>query len=186
MFIDLSKAFDTLNHSILLRKLEHYGIRGIPLNWFKSYLSNRRQCVSLAGVKSSLKPITHGVPQGSILGPLLFILYINDIVNCSDYLIFILFADDTNLFYSCQNILQLIEIANRELAKLSQWFRANKLSLNVKKTNYILFGNKHLPPIEALNVSIDGNSLQRVISTKFLGVFIDEKLNWKIHIDHLQ
>ena len=185
VFIDLSKAFDTLDHTILLRKLEYYGIRGIAFEWFKSYLSNRKQCVILDGVKSSLKPVTHGVPQGSILGPLLFILYVNDIVNCSDYLIFILFADDTNLFYSCKDLLQLLEITNRELAKLVEWFRANKLSLNVKKTNYILFGNKRLPAIGSINVSIDGNVLQRVASTKFLGVFIDEKLSWKTHIDQI-
>ena len=85
---------------------------------------------------SSLKPITHGVPQGSILGPLLFILYINDIVNCSDLLRFILFADDTNLFYSCDDIWKLKEIVNAELAKVLNWFRANKLSLNVKKNKF--------------------------------------------------
>jgi len=95
----------------LLKKLDHYGIRGIALDWFKSYLSNRKQCVILNGVTSSLKPITHGVPQGSILGPLLFILYINDIVNCSDRLLFILFADDTNLICSCEDIWELKRIA---------------------------------------------------------------------------
>ena len=106
----MSKAFDTLNHDILLNKLELYGVRGVALDWFKSYLANRSQCVSSGGVMSSLKPITHGVPQGSFLGPLLFILYINDIVNCSKYLIFILFADDTNIFFSSTDIQQLYDI----------------------------------------------------------------------------
>jgi retron-type reverse transcriptase len=99
VFIDLSKAFDTLNHDILLNKLEFYGVRGITLELFKSYLNNRRQFVFYNGASSCLKQIVCGVPQGSILGPLLFILYINDIVNCSNILAFILFADDTNLFY---------------------------------------------------------------------------------------
>jgi len=185
VFIDLSKAFDTLNHDILLKKLELYGVRGVALDWFKSYLANRSQCVSSGGVMSSLKPITHGVPQGSILGPLLFILYINDIVNCSKYLIFILFADDTNLFFSSTDIRQLCDVLNNELANLLEWFRANKLSLNVKKTNYILFGNRCFPTDGSFNLSIDGNSLQRVENTKFLGVYVDEKLNWKKHFDHI-
>ena len=186
IFIDLSKAFDTLNHSILLKKLEHYGIRGIALKWFNSYLSNRKQCVTLNGVTSSLKLITHGVPQGSILGPLLFILYINDIVNCSDLLLFILFADDTNLFCSSDDIWKLMHIVNSELANISNWFRANKLSLNTKKTNFILFGSKQIPNTgDKFSVSIDGYVLQQVEFTKFLGIFIDEKLNWKKHIEHI-
>ena len=118
VFIDLSKAFDTLNHNILLLKLEHYGVRGIALKWFKNYLSCRRQYVYLNGSSSALQSITCGVPQGSILGPLLFILYINDITSCSDILRFILFADDTNVFYSCKDIVQLFEIVNVEIAKL--------------------------------------------------------------------
>ena len=130
----------------------------------------------LNGVTSSLKTITHGVPQGSILGPLLFILYINDIVNCSDLLRFILFADDTNLFYSCDDIWKLKEIVNAELAKVLNWFKANKLSLNVKKTNFILFGSKKIPDtVDKFSVSIDGLLLEQVEHTKFLGIYIDGK-----------
>ena len=134
---------------------------------------------------SDYKSVTYGVPQGSILGPLLFILYINDIINCSEHLIFILFADDTNLFFSCKKITHLLNIVNADLDKLAVWFRANKLSLNIKKTNYIMFGNKPVSAAEPLNVSIDGQLLERVEFTKFLGIFIDEKLNWKKHIDHI-
>ena len=182
IFIDLSKAFDTLNHSTLLSKLEHYGIRGISLLWFKDYLTNRKQCVSFNGAVSRMKPITCGVPQGSILGPLLFILYVNDIVNCSNLLYFILFADDTNIFFSHKCYKDLMLIVNTELVKLSEWFRANRLSLNIAKTNYILFGTRRKCLTDAnFSISINGNIIERVTSTKFLGVYIDEDLNWKHH-----
>ena len=186
IFIDLSKAFDTLNHKILLKKLENYGIRGIALKWFHNYLQDRKQYVFLNGISSTLKSIVCGVPQGSILGPLLFIIYINDIVNCSKLLKFILFADDTNLFYSNSDLAQLQKIVNSELTKLSDWFCANKLSLNVVKTNYMLFGYKPIPKTLAqFKLFIDGNNLERVSSTKFLGVFVDEKLKWDVHVNYV-
>ena len=186
IFIDLAKAFDVLDHNILLSKLEHYGIRGICLEWFKSYLSNRKQCVVIKDNSSTLKDISHGVPQGSILGPLLFILYVNDIVHCSSTLAFILFADDTNLFYSNPDINVLFQIVNLELSKLDQWFKANKLSLNVKKSSYMLFGSKHVPNVwNNLFLTIDGNELTKVESIKFLGIYIDAKLTWKKHIGYI-
>ena len=139
LFIDLSKAFDTLDHAILIAKLEFYGVRGNALKWFRSYLSNRQQYVDYNGVQSSLLHILTGVPQRSILGPLLFLTYINDIINASKFLHLILFADDTNIFlrHSDLNILQ--SMSNVELDKLSEWFKSNRLSLNIKKTNCILF-----------------------------------------------
>ena len=142
VFIDLSKAFDTINHDILCRKLELYGVRGTPLSWFRDYLSNRSQYVTLNNVSSDLQNITCGVPQGSILGPLLFLIYVNDIVKCSQILQFILFADDTNLFYSSNCIDELLCTVNYELNNLCNWFKANKLSLNIDKTKFILFGRK--------------------------------------------
>ena len=140
MFIDLSKAFDTVSHDILLAKLEFYGVRGVALEWFKSYLSCRSQFVQYNGYSSSSKYIKCGVPQGSILGALLFLLYINDLCDVSKALDFILFADDTNIFYSHKDQNYLMEIVNTELKKLSSWFQANKLSINIK--NQILFYSK--------------------------------------------
>jgi len=186
IFIDLSKAFDTLNHSILLHKLEYYGIRGLPLKWLESYLLNRQQCVCINNTTSSLKYVTCGVPQGSILGPLMFLIYINDIVKCSPTLDKILFADDTNLFHSDKNIQNLFNTVNSELSSLSNWFKANKMSLNIKKTKYILFTNKKVDLIGLnLDLNIDGIVLDCVDSTKFLGVIVDKKLSWHDHINHI-
>ena len=183
ILLDFSKAFDTINHDILLHKLSNYGIRGKALGWFRSYLSDRKQFVFIDGHTSELQHVNCGVPQGSLLGPLLFIIYINDFYRSSDIASFILFADDTNLFFSHSNPNTLVEIVNSELQKTIQWIRANRLSLNLQKTKYILFSNS----IDSLPTDLvfDDASLEKVSHSKFLGVIIDNKLSWKAHIDNI-
>ena len=187
VFLDLSKAFDTIDHDILLTKLSHYGLRGIVLNWFKSYLSNRMQFVDYNGHMSTTKSITSGVPQGSILGPLGFILYVNDIPNAAPDLSFILYADDTSAFTSHHDIHQLNEIMSNGLNKLNTWFKSNKLSLNLKKTNYMLFGTQHKTKQlnNQLQISIENTNINHVNAAKFLGITIDQNLTWRKHIDEL-
>ena len=184
VFLDFSKAFDTINHDILLYKLQHYGIRGKALEWFRNYLTGRSQFVFVNGCKSSLKPVVCGVPQGSLLGPLLFVIYINDFYTSSKELSFILFADDSNLFFSHSDPLTLLSIVNNELKNVHDWIRANKLSLNIEKTNYMLF-SKTLIDLHG-DLIFNGNVLKRVSSVKFLGLFIDDKLTWKDHIDYVR
>jgi retron-type reverse transcriptase len=175
LFIDLSKAFDTIDHSLLLKKLYSYGIRGLAYDYIKSYLSNRLQYVETHGMSSSLLSITCGVPQGSILGPILFLLYINDISACTKLLKLFLFADDTTILYSSKDINELIKTMNKELETISDWFKLNKLSLNTAKTNYMIFKpikNEIIHP----NLLLNETAVVRVHSTRFLGVEIDEKL----------
>ena len=186
IFLDFAKAFDTVNHDILLQKLKYYGVQGITLKLFESYLSNRTQVVEVNGMLSEKGVIRHGVPQGSILGPLLFLLYINDISKSSDILKFFLFADDTTVFYSADpSDENTEEILNTELEKVAGWLAANKLSLNVKKSNFLHFhyGKDQKKP---LNIKINNTQVEEKESTKYLGTFIDNKLSWKIQIQHIK
>ena len=139
IFIDLSKAFDTVNHDILIGKLEHYGIRGKALDLIRSYLNDREQYAIIDKCKSSTKPIRCGVPQGSVLGPLFFILFINDLPNCCPLGNVRIFADDTNVFFHGASIEELIKTAKDILSNLNYWFAANKLTLNADKSSFTIF-----------------------------------------------
>ena len=186
LFLDLSKAFDTISHSILLDKLHHYGVRGNALEWFKSYLTNRSQFVVYDNSKSSILSVQCGVPQGSVLGPLLFIIFLNDIAFSSDTLSFFIYADDTNAIVSNDNLNDLIHSVNNELHKICTWFKANKLSLNTDKTNYMMFKNRHSNrKYPDLNICIDGTMISKVSHTKFLGIIFDDTLTWSKHTSHI-
>jgi hypothetical protein len=184
VFVDIRKAFDTVSHRILLRKLEHIGIRGKELAWFEDYLTNRTQRTEVNGTLSGTLMVLNGVPQGSILGPLLFLLYINDMPNCTK-LLTSLFADDTTLQNKNKVIKQLEEQTNKELEKVSEWFKDNTLALHPGKTRYILYNAKQNDDFE---LSMGGQCIKRIgekceeKSFKFLGVYLDEKMNFKEHI----
>ena len=139
IFLDFKKVFDTVDHSILLSKLYHYGIRGPVNEWFSSYLNGRVQTTQIDKEISSKRNVLTGVPQGSVLGPLLFLIYINDIYNSSKKLSFYLFADDTNLLYADKDLKSLESVINIELQKVCNWLNANKLTLNTKKSNFVIF-----------------------------------------------
>ena len=183
-FLDLSKAFDTIDHDTLFMKLSYYGIRGTALTWFKSYFKNRKQYVHYNGQNSDLLDITCGVPQGSVLGPLLFIIYTNDLPNALRDAKCILFADDTTIYMSSQNQKQLYDSMTSELNNLTDWFSANRLSLNTTKTNFIHFRKSRNTQIISNDLVVNGSIIERVTCTKFLGLLIDEKLQWTEHIEY--
>ena len=179
IFLDLSKAFDTINHKILIEKVEHYGIRGLAQHWFENYLTNRKQIVKYNEVRSKEMTLRKGVPQGSILGPILFLLCINNIENSSKLLSFILFADDTTI--SCSNnCLKTLNITMQ--TEVSEWLNVNKLSLNIKKTKFILFRSSNEKPKHEIKLGINNGDIKQVKNTIFLGIIIDEFLTWSEHI----
>ena len=186
VFVDFQKAFDTVNHEILLHKLNHYGIRGIANDWFQSYLYKRQQCVSIDGVTSSYKTIGHGVPQGSVLGPLLFLIYINDLHTCIKSSTVRHFADDTNLLFSTDKSKprnrNAVRNLNKDLKSLNHWLLANKISLNSTKTEIIYFRKKN-KTIPNFKIKLNGIKIPRSTDVKYVGVIFDEYLDFSSHIE---
>ena len=182
LLIDFSKAFDMVDHKILLNKLYHYGIRGIAHDWIKSYLMNREQFVHIRGKNSTTKVLEYGVPQGSILGPLLFVIYINDIPEIQRFATFILYADDANIIITGKNMYEIEEKFHKLSSALVKWVSCNGLSLNIKKTNYMIFSHKNGEHEYTFEPKIDNIKIEEKKSARFLGVILDTKLNWTQHI----
>ena len=185
LFLDLKKAFDTVNHDILLQKLKIHGVDATELSWFRSYLSDRYQCTTINGSLSDPKILKCGVPQGSILGPLLFILYINDLPDAISKCNVMLYADDTALYYSHRDFAEIERILNFELLNISQWFQTNKLTLNASKTKFMLFGSpSKLKNPNYLEIKIDDEIIEQVTVFKYLGVQLDNILSFASHFDY--
>ena len=180
IFLDFSRAFDTVNLELLLRKLDHVGIRGVTLNWFRTFLFGRQQYVSVDGFSSNLRNVAIGVPQGSTLGPLLFILYINDLHLVINHCNVVHFADDTTVYYSNSDYSLAVRNINSDLLRIQEWLKCNRLSINVKKTNYMITTNKSISNYDDL-VKLGNNVLSPVKSAKFLGVTIDDRLSFSSH-----
>ena len=185
IFLDFSKAFDTVDHDILLLKLEHSGIRGICLDWFKSYLKNRKQFTEYNNTRSTKKDLKYSVPQGSILGPILFNIYINDFINSLSSLNLTLFADDSCLYLSHSDIKNLITTSNDDLENVYKWLNSNKLTLNLNKSHYMIFHRLKMIPCNLSTLTINNEEISKVDQTEFLGITLQYNLKWNKHINNI-
>ena len=191
IFIDLKKAFDTVDHKIILRKLDHYGFRGIINIWFFSYLQGRTQTTQIGPHISERLDSTCRVPQGSVLGPLPFLLYMNDIQESSDKLSFYLFADDTNILFANKNLTSFEFDVNHKVNKVYDWLIANKLTLNIKKSNFVILCPAQTKLSYQPKIVIFDNKQNKKVApehkdyVKYLRIIIDKNLSWKHHIDHI-
>lgn len=186
-FLDLTKAFDTVNHSILLRKISNIGVDGTARDWFDSFLSNRSQVTCCNNKQSDPASISIGVAQGSILGPLLFIIYMNDLSDVLEFCNVSLYADDTVLYFASKSISEIESKINSDLSRVCCWMRANQLTLNVTKSKFMLIGsNARLNKVNSITISSDGNLLEEVQSFLYLGLVINKNLTWEDHIEHIR
>ena len=187
LYLDLQKAFDTVDHAILLKKLLHYGIRGKAFNILSNYLCNRKQCTFVNNTYSHYANITTGVPQGSVLGPLLFLIYVNDIQNAAPSVSTRLFADDTNVFLANKDCTKLIEMVTETLSQLKIWFESNKLTLHIGKTTFTIFhARKQCNHTCDESFYFNSTRIRKSPFTKYLGLIIDENLTWKQHVNELR
>ena len=185
VFINLQKAFDTVDHKILLSEINHYGIKGIPYEWFKSYLTNRQQFTTVNNKQSELSSIEFGIPQGSILGPLLFLIYINDLSKAIIFSSVHHFADDTNILYVSSNLKDINKKIDNDLSNLVQWLRANKISLNVSKTEIVIFKSHSKQITKHLNFCLNGQKIIPKNHTKYLGIITDKHLTFTDYMAQL-
>ena len=186
VFLDLSKAFDCVNHEILLRKLNHYSIRNKALQLLTSYLTHRKQYVCISNQTSLPSILTHSVPQGSILGPQLFNIYINDIVNKPAKMKATLFADDSCFYFSHTDPYELIDVVNIDLIEVNKWLISNKLTLNINKSHCILFNRQLNVPPDLPLIKINNKNINILSNTIFLGMILQSNLKWNLHLDSIR
>ena len=186
VFLDFKKAFDSVNHKILLKKLEHYGVRGHAVKWFSSYLAERKQYTSVNNMNSQIDDISYEVSQGSVVGPLLFLIYINDLNNTIKFSYIRHFADDTNILYRNKSLRKINQRINFDLGNINEWLRANRITLDTDKTKIIMFRTPRKALTRKMNFIVSGLKIVPKRSVKYLGLVIDEFLHWKTHFTILR